>query len=188
MQQKNGHIECLEYAHTNGCPWDANTCKIAAYNGHIKCLTYAHANGCPWDQQTLINAVTNGHIECLRYAYENGCPRESIDLCDNAALYGRLECLKYLHQQKTPWTSNVCELAVEYNHFDCLYYAHANGCPYRLELRKTIVIKCYFPKWRAGFNCWRIVDFWYNKIYGVLSFAKHGIGRSRDFILFETEF
>jgi hypothetical protein len=23
---KNGHLECLKYAHEQGCPWDKNTC------------------------------------------------------------------------------------------------------------------------------------------------------------------
>ena len=23
---ENGHLECLKYAHENGCPWDEMTC------------------------------------------------------------------------------------------------------------------------------------------------------------------
>jgi len=30
----------------NGCPWGENTCSNAAENGHIECLKYAHENGC----------------------------------------------------------------------------------------------------------------------------------------------
>ena len=74
---QNGHLECLKYAHENGCPWDEKTCSkccqkwsprvfeirarkrmslerirlvlIAAQNGHLECLKYAHESGCPWD-------------------------------------------------------------------------------------------------------------------------------------------
>ena len=46
---EGGHLECLKYAHENGCPWDEWTCSMAAFNGHLECLKYAHENGCPWD-------------------------------------------------------------------------------------------------------------------------------------------
>ena len=48
---KYGHLECLKYAHENGCPWDEVTCSEAAENGHLECLKYAHENGCPWDEE-----------------------------------------------------------------------------------------------------------------------------------------
>ena len=56
------------------CPWDADTCLIAAQKGHLECLKYAHENGCPWDEQTCAYAAQNGHLDCLKYAHENGCP------------------------------------------------------------------------------------------------------------------
>jgi hypothetical protein len=70
---KNGHLECLVYAHENGYPWDERTCAYAAEKGHLECLVYAHENGCGWDKWTCANAAENGHLECLRYAHENGC-------------------------------------------------------------------------------------------------------------------
>lgn len=57
---KNGHLDCLIYAHENGCSWNSDTCEYAAYNGHLKCLTYAHENGCHWDETTCSNAAGNG--------------------------------------------------------------------------------------------------------------------------------
>ena len=71
---KNGHIECLKYAHENRCPWDEQTCWEAAESGSLECLKYSHENGCPWDEMTCSNAAKKGHVECLRYACENGCP------------------------------------------------------------------------------------------------------------------
>ena len=39
---QNGHLECLKYAHENGCPWDEEeTCRYAAFNGHLECLKSA---------------------------------------------------------------------------------------------------------------------------------------------------
>ena len=33
-----------------------DTCS-AAENGHLECLKYAHENGCPWDEQLLVLAL-----------------------------------------------------------------------------------------------------------------------------------
>ena len=37
-----GQLECLTYAHENGCFWDESTCMEAAVNGRLECLAYAH--------------------------------------------------------------------------------------------------------------------------------------------------
>ena len=84
-----GHLECLKYAHENGCclpvgqqcvnrpcihtPWDENTCSGAACYGHLDCLKYAHENGCHWNNNTYLCAAYNGHLDCLQYARDNGC-------------------------------------------------------------------------------------------------------------------
>jgi len=73
---RKGHLECLVYAYTNGCPWDERTCELAARNGHLDCLEYAHTNGCKWDAWTCMLAAENGHLKCLQYAHDNGCPRD----------------------------------------------------------------------------------------------------------------
>ena len=39
----------LQWAHQNGCPWDEETCSIAAEEGHLEVLQWLRQNGCPWD-------------------------------------------------------------------------------------------------------------------------------------------
>ena len=48
----------------------------AAFNGHLECLKYAHENGCPWDKEDFVDLLPLMVIlfECLKYAHENGCP------------------------------------------------------------------------------------------------------------------
>jgi hypothetical protein len=53
----NGHLEVLQWARANGCPWDWLTCADAAYNGHLDVLQWAQANGCTWDESTCIDAA-----------------------------------------------------------------------------------------------------------------------------------
>ena len=125
----NNGLECLKYAHENGCPWDAFTCLYASKNGHLECLKYAHENGCPWNEWTCSNASLNGHLECLKYAHDNGCPWDAYT-CSKACYKGHLECLKYAHENGCPWDENTCSNASFNGHLECLKYAHENSCPW----------------------------------------------------------
>ena len=124
---KNGHLDCLVYAHDNGCRWDEWACIYAAEYGHLDCLEYAHINGCEWDKWTCTHAVKNGHLECLQYAHENGCPWDE-DTCAYAAFNGQLECLRYAHKNGCPWDEYTCDLAAQKGQLQCLVYAHKNKC------------------------------------------------------------
>jgi len=101
LAAKNNHLNCLKYAHENGCPWDENTCKVAAKYGHLDCLKYLHENGCPWNKYACASAAEDGHLDCLKYLHENDCP----------------------------WDKMTCQLAAKNDHLDCLRYAQENGCP-----------------------------------------------------------
>ena len=39
----------------------------AASNGHLDCLQYAHENGCDWDEWTCARAAASGSLDCLHY-------------------------------------------------------------------------------------------------------------------------
>ena len=47
---RGGHLEVLQWAHENGCPWNEWTCTEAAKGGHLEVLQWAHQNGCPWNR------------------------------------------------------------------------------------------------------------------------------------------
>ena len=40
-------VTLLQWARSNGCPWDEETCEAAARGGHLDVLKWARANGCP---------------------------------------------------------------------------------------------------------------------------------------------
>jgi hypothetical protein len=125
----HSHLECLKYAHENGCPWDEDTCMHAAWKGQLECLKYAHENGCKWNANTCTYAAENGNLECLRYAHENGC-KWNANTCTYAAWKGQLECLKYAHENGCKWNELTCSSAANNGHLECLKYAHVNGCPW----------------------------------------------------------
>ena len=65
-----GHLEVLQWARQNGCPWDEMTCTMAAWGGHLDLLRWAHENGCPWVEETW----TIAEPRCRPYLIEHGCP------------------------------------------------------------------------------------------------------------------
>ena len=57
----NGHLECLKYAHENGCEWHG------VDTSHIVADNY-------WECDKIYNDDTKTRqLECLQYASENGC-------------------------------------------------------------------------------------------------------------------
>jgi hypothetical protein len=64
----------LQWARTNGCPWNRNTCAEAARGGHLEVLQWARTNGAPWCKYTCTFAAQGGHLEMLQWARANGCP------------------------------------------------------------------------------------------------------------------
>ena len=42
---QNGHLEVLQCARSQGCPWDSDTCYEAAQNGHLEVLQWARSPG-----------------------------------------------------------------------------------------------------------------------------------------------
>tara|TARA_B110000240_G_scaffold73037_1_gene83187 strand:- start:79 stop:267 length:189 start_codon:yes stop_codon:yes gene_type:complete len=43
---KYGHLEVLQWARANDCPWDEWTCAWAVKGGYLEVLQWARANGC----------------------------------------------------------------------------------------------------------------------------------------------
>lgn len=122
---KNGHLDCLKYAHENGCEMCSS--KIAANS--IECLRYVIEHGGKWDKDTCTEAATYTNLECLKYAHENGCGWSSRT-CAVVVTYvfrtenDKLECLKYLHENGCEWDAETCKEAAHGGYLECLKYAH----------------------------------------------------------------
>ena len=61
---ENGHLDCLKWARTKGCPWNEETCRNAAMGGHLDLLKWARRNGCPWNEGTCTSAAKNVILFC----------------------------------------------------------------------------------------------------------------------------
>ena len=72
MAAKSGNLAALQYVHSIGCSWTAQTCAEAATSS-LECLKYAHDNGCPWEGNTTSSAAGYNRLDCLTYAFDRGC-------------------------------------------------------------------------------------------------------------------
>ena len=119
-------MDCLAFAHENGCPWDETTCANAASEGHLNCLVYAHENNCPWDRTTCHAAAEYGNLDCLIYAHKNGCPWDKITCILAEEMVTMTVCVVHVktavHMGMT-WmslTDNFCKLIYHLKKFvDC---------------------------------------------------------------------
>ena len=90
---RGGHMNVLQWARSEGCPWNKSTCARAAKGGHLDVLQWLRVNGCPWNKKTCELAAKSGHLHVLRWARINGCPWDEW-VCANAAGGGHLDVLQ----------------------------------------------------------------------------------------------
>jgi hypothetical protein len=135
-----------QFWHDLDCHQCKGICSVASENGHVDCLEYLHNNGCVLSDRTINRTVTNGHLECLMYLHEHDCWSMSYtDLLigygiDESVRHGRNNCLIYLynngcllddHSLKSIYDNSSSDdiQSVITCRLDCLKCLHENGCP-----------------------------------------------------------
>lgn len=110
-------------------PWDKRACAAAAeHTTGLECLQYAPSHDCPWDASTTTTTARAGQLDILHYALANHCPCD-IDTSLAAAEKGDLEVLKLLHQTGCLWDERVSLAAAASDNIACLHYCVEHGCP-----------------------------------------------------------
>jgi hypothetical protein len=168
---RQGNLEALQWAHSNGCPWEEadcvryaaernhlhvlkwlvlkagchlpeNTCLLAAKNGNLEMLQWARGQGCPWDEETCAAAARRGHLELLQWARSEGCPW-GPGTCSEAAYGGHFDVLKWAHSQGCPWDVETAISAAGREQYDVLRWVVARGCPCDERVcREAAVTEC----------------------------------------------
>lgn len=122
-----GFLECLKYALEHGASLNMD-CTYFAAAGHLECLMYAHDNGAHWHPDVISVAASGGHLDCLKYLDEQGAPW-SLESC---AADGHLHCLRYWNEHSPDWvpkwTEDMSYLAARGDHVECLLYLMERGC------------------------------------------------------------
>ena len=107
----HGHLDCLKYAHENGCKWNGTPFEGAiseqyifiydiTYNKYLEnSRTYISQNNfnCYFNTSCAYSAYNN-HMDCFTYALENNCPiTEVVSIC--LANHGNLKEIKMIHNK-----------------------------------------------------------------------------------------
>lgn len=118
---KHNNLEMLQYARSNGCPWDYQVHSCAALNNSTEILEYAAENKCPWHDRTLLEATKQGSLDAVKLAHKLGCPLPASFLV-TAARNGHLAMVEWACSLAPPHPCNedVCSAAAEGNHLHVL--------------------------------------------------------------------
>ena len=68
---EKGHLHVFKWLIEKNYKFKNIVINVFAKNGNLECLKYAHENGCEWDKEKCCDAVRNRHLECLKYIQEN---------------------------------------------------------------------------------------------------------------------
>jgi hypothetical protein len=140
---ENGHLDCLMYAHDNGCELPRPGRIKPTTLGQLKCIKYLHENGRVWDASLCSWLGATGQDKLLAYAHENGCPWNKSLLCHSVRTRNA-KCVKYylaheneshlLQIRKSKYGAKLCETAATNNDLDSLKILHEN----RFNLNDTL--------------------------------------------------
>ena len=73
-QQEEATWRCFSGPTRMAAPGIVDTCARAAEGGHLEVLQWARQNGCPWDADTCAGAAQFGHLEVLQWPARTAAP------------------------------------------------------------------------------------------------------------------
>jgi len=126
------------YAKGAGTVWNELTCNGAAKNGHLHCLEFAFTRGCPFSNTGLNAAARNGHYVCVEFmlmqnARKSHWRRSDCTACDYAAEGGHIRVLALLREFQIPFTRDTADACAKGGNLDCFEYLIEQGCPHDYE-------------------------------------------------------
>ena len=69
---QGGHLETLQWARANGCPWDECTCYSAAYGGHLHVLQWHTQMDVPGMKSHVTEQLMVATLKCCSGCYQAG--------------------------------------------------------------------------------------------------------------------
>ena len=130
LSAESGSLDCLQYAHQKGCPYDGGhgpLAKSAVRGGSIQCLQYViETMACSWMGTECCLAFLKGDFVSLKYAHEKGCrllvqfgsEAEKVEWMQSNGRDNKSGCMLYVHCHgrcfhPSVWLSPVGKLALE---------------------------------------------------------------------------
>lgn len=123
-------------AHKNGCLWSERTCAASC---NLNVLKWFRSQGCPWDAEVCIIAAGTGNLEMLKWAICEGCPCPK-DICFYAARSGDLATLKWCVQSGHQWDGFTSSYAAQSGNLTMLKWCFSNGCEFLSTICNDAVV------------------------------------------------
>ncbi|KAK9818856.1 hypothetical protein WJX74_001482 [Apatococcus lobatus] len=134
---QKGHLSILQYLATCKPPesWSTNICSLAAKQGQLQILQWAHSAGCLWDAETLQQACIHRQWAVLDWLQHQDipCPPATDDrVCDMVAALGKTDLLVWLRMKGYAWTADTAYSALANQQFElhCWLRNQQPPCPW----------------------------------------------------------
>jgi len=132
-----GFLNVVQWARSDGCPWDSDACRSAAAGGCLQVLQWMRSQEppCPWNEDVCTAAAGRGDLESLQWLRSQSPPCDwDEDCCIAAARGGHLRALQWLRAQEPPcpWNCYVVSRSHALGHVEVAAWATENGCPQTL--------------------------------------------------------
>jgi hypothetical protein len=129
-----GFLHVVQWARSDGCPWDSDACRSAAAGGFLEVLQWMRSQEppCPWNEDVCTAAAGRGDLELLEWLRAQSPPCDwDEDCCIATARGGHLRVLQLLRAQEPPcpWNCYVVSRSHALGHMEVAAWATENGCP-----------------------------------------------------------
>jgi hypothetical protein len=134
----NGSLECLQYLHLMGSPWDNSSTYNAGKRKHYDCLSYLIENKCTISPKLATDAINKNDFEFLKYLHKDGYKFNTC-LCSTAIQNKNIKILKFLHESGYKldtyqnYYHNLCTISLQYKDLECLRYCYNNGTIWKMS-------------------------------------------------------
>ncbi|AGO83457.1 hypothetical protein psal_cds_58 [Pandoravirus salinus] len=126
--------------------WDEASCSAAAAHGHLDCLVFLHSRGCPWDAWTIAAAECGGHEACAAYARTHGCPEDHPEEHTGIGCWHR-DTMRCIHEHRllgADWHGSRYDESHS-PHPDGIFYAYHHGLHTDVVIVKMILLAHHLP-------------------------------------------
>ncbi|KAL6077681.1 Ankyrin repeat domain-containing protein [Balamuthia mandrillaris] len=144
---ETGQLALLQWLRDHGANWAGGVLRLAALNGHLEVLQWAAKNYCPWKEDpmaddyfyhpcpVLLAAAHGGHVEVLEWLWEHyptrmQAKKHNSSYASTAASRGHVQVLEWLKERGFRWDEFTFWGAAVHARWEVLKWLQENGCPW----------------------------------------------------------
>jgi hypothetical protein len=130
---KVGHLEMVQYLHSQRCPWDTSVCAAAAAGDHREVLMWLKDNGYAWTDSVSNAAAYAGNANLLRWLIDAGCAWKDEAIIKGALHSNNIEILHYAQELGVVFNARTMREAARHSSLQAVQFLHESGCPWSAD-------------------------------------------------------